>query len=104
LLVATGVISRKYATEKLLPVVLQVLESPFWQQQIVQLNVLSDGTLEMVPRVGDHVVYFGTPNDITKKLERLQKFYKYGLIHAGWDRYERISVEFDNQIICKKRS
>ena len=103
LLVATGVISRKYATEKLLPVVLQVLESPFWQQQIVQLNVLSDGTLEMVPRVGDHVVYFGTPNDITKKLERLQKFYKYGLIHAGWDRYERISVEFDNQIICKKR-
>ena len=38
-----------------------------------------------------------------KKLQRLRKFYKYGLSHAGWDRYERINLEFDNQIICKKR-
>lgn len=103
LLVATGVISRKYAGEQLLPVALHLLKSPFWQQQVVQLNVLRDGTLELVPRVGDHIVYLGAPRDIPKKLERLRKFYKYGLSNAGWDRYERINVEFDNQIICKKR-
>ena len=104
LLVATGTVSRKYAEDKLLPVALHVLESPFWQEQVVQLNVLKDGTLELVPRVGDHIVYLGAPRDIPKKLERLRKFYKYGLSHAGWNRYERINVEFDNQIICKKRS
>ena len=39
---------------------------------------------------------------MAKKLERLRKFYRYGLAQTGWNKYSRISVEFDNQIICKK--
>jgi cell division protein FtsQ len=104
LLVATGSFSHKYAQKRLAPVAMQIQADNFWQRQAEQLNVLSDGTLELVPRVGDHIVYLGAPNEVPKKLERLRKFYKYGLSHAGWDRYERISVEFDNQIICKKRN
>lgn len=104
LLVATGDISRNYAQSKLGPIAQQIIDDQFWHDQTVQLNVLADGTLELVPRVGDHIVYLGQPVGIAKKLERLRKFYKYGLSHAGWDRYERINVEFDNQIICKKRS
>ena len=102
--VATGSVNRKYASQRLLPVVQQILDDPFWQAQTCQLNVLADGTLELVPRVGDHIIYLGAPTGIEKKLDRLRKFYKYGLSHAGWSRYQRISVEFDNQIICKKRS
>lgn len=104
LIVATGVISRNYASRVLAPLAYSLYEDAFWQNQIVQLNVLGDGTLELVPRVGDHVVYLGAPTDIPQKLDRLRKFYKYGLSQAGWNRYERISVEFGNQIICKKRS
>ena len=104
LIVATGIISRKYAREVLAPLAITLHDDAFWQNQIVQLNVLGDGTLELVPRVGDHVVYLGAPTDIPQKLDRLRKFYKYGLSQAGWNRYERISVEFGNQIICKKRS
>ena len=36
-------------------------------------------------------------------MERLEKFYKYGLSEAGWNKYSYISLEFDNQIICKKK-
>jgi cell division protein FtsQ len=104
LLVATGNISRKYAKRWLAPIANDILQNRFWSEQVEQLHVMGDGTLEMVPRVGDHIVYLGSPRDISKKLERLRKFYKYGLSHAGWDRYERINVEFDNQIICKKKS
>ena len=104
LIVATGIISRKYAREVLAPLAITLHDDAFWQNQIVQLTVLGDGTLELVPRVGDHVVYLGAPTDIPQKLDRLRKFYKYGLSQAGWNRYERISVEFGNQIICKKRS
>ena len=56
-----------------------------------------------VPRVGDNIVYLGRPDGLRRKLDRLRKFYKYGLSRVGWDRYSYISVEFDNQIICKKR-
>lgn len=104
LIVATGNITRKYARQVLAPLANQLQGDKFWQNGVVQLNVLADGTVELVPRVGDHVVYLGAPTDIPQKLSRLRKFYKYGLSQAGWNRYERISVEFGNQIICKKRT
>jgi cell division protein FtsQ len=103
LLVATGTMERRYAQQRLVPIANYILGDEFWRSQTEQLNVLPDGTLELVPRVGSHIIYLGAPVGIAKKLERLRKFYKYGLSHAGWDRYERINVEFDNQIVCKKR-
>ena len=69
----------------------------------MQLNVLADGTVELVPRVGDNIVYLGKPVGVRRKLDRLAKFYKYGLSRVGWNRYSYISLEFDNQIICKRR-
>ena len=72
--------------------------------------------MELVPRVGDNIVFIGylpesrTTDErrqlvtqyVSKKMERLEKFYRYGLSQAGWNKYAYISLEFDNQIICKK--
>jgi cell division protein FtsQ len=102
ILVATGRISKKYAQKHLSKVANQIVGDSFWRNQAVQLNVLPNGTIEMVPRVGEHVVYLGTPAYIDSKLERLRKFYIYGLNKAGWNKYNYINVEFSNQIICKK--
>ena len=104
LIVATGSISKQYAEKVLAPLANIFLNDPFWKNEVVQLNILPDGSVELIPRVGDHVVYLGQPTGVTKKLERLRKFYRYGLNVAGWNKYSRISVEFDNQIVCKKRS
>lgn len=104
LVVATGKISRKYAQKVLTNIGNFLIENKMWRQQVEQLNVLGDGSVEMVPRVGDHIVYLGQPTDVARKLERLEKFYQYGLSKAGWNKYSYISLEFDNQIICKKRS
>lgn len=103
LIIATGAISHSYAKKVLAKVGNYVMGDKFWQSQVVQINVLNDGTIEMVPRVGDHIIYIGSPTNIQKKLTRMEKFYKYGLSKAGWNKYYYISVEFDNQIICKKR-
>ena len=102
LLVATGNISRTYAEQSLAPLVNEVVDNPFWHEGIVQLNVLGDGSIEMIPRVGDHVVYLGQPVNVSQKLDRLRKFYLYGLNVSGWNKYSHINVEFDNQIICKR--
>ena len=103
LVVATGAIHQKYAQKVLKDIGCYLLNTPLWCNQVEQLNVLADGSIEMVPRVGDHIVYLGSPSNLERKLTRLEKFYKYGLSKFGWNKYSYINVEFDNQIICKKR-
>ena len=101
-IIATGNITRKYAQKTLSRVANQIMKDKFWRNQVVQMNIIADGSVEIVPRVGDHVIYLGQPVNIDKKLGRLRKFYLYGLNKAGWNKYNYISVEFDNQIICKR--
>ena len=103
LVIATGAISRKYAQSKLTQVAKTIMQDHFWKNQVVQINVLSNGTMELVPWVGDHIIYLGSPTNVEKKLERMRKFYLYGLNKAGWNKYSNISVEFNNQIICRKK-
>ena len=102
ILIATGNITKKYAQTRLSKIANHIMSDSFWRNQTVQLNVLPNQTIEMVPRVGDHIVYLGSPARIENKLERLRKFYIYGLNKAGWNKYNYINVEFSNQIICKR--
>nr|MBP7472083.1 cell division protein FtsQ [Prevotella sp.] len=103
LIIATGYIPQWYARKVLKNIASFINHNDFWKNQIVQLNVLSDLSIEIVPRVGDHIVYLGRPTYIPEKLSRLEKFYKYGLNEVGWNKYSYISLEFNNQIICKKK-
>ena len=102
LVVATGHITKKYAQKSLTRLGNYLIHNPLWRSQIEQINVLTDGSVEMIPRVGDHIVYLGLPVGLEKKFTRLEKFYRYGLSQAGWNKYSYINLEFDNQIICKK--
>lgn len=118
LIIATGRVNEWYARNYLAYLAMEIMGNDFWKNQIVQINILPDGGVELVPRVGEHVVYIGalpqtriksqrrkTVEDyVGKKLDRLEKFYKYGLSQAGWNKYSYINLEFDNQIICKKRN
>lgn len=100
--VATGNISAYYAQHTLAPIGAIIQNDAFWRNQVEQFNVLQDSTIEMIPRVGKHVIYLGQPTDIPLKLTRLRKFYNHGLSVVGWNKYKRISLEINNQIICKK--
>lgn len=103
LVIVTGHVTKQYAKKVLANVGNYLIKNNLWRSQAEQLNVLADGSIEMIPRVGEHIIYLGQPTDIARKLDRLEKFYKYGLSKAGWNKYSYISLEFDNQIICKKR-
>ena len=101
--VATGYIDRKYASEELLQVIRAIDRSEFWKAQVEQINVTKDKQIELVPRVGDHLLILGTADDVENKLARLMNFYEKGLDNVGWNKYRSISVAYDNQVVCKKR-
>lgn len=116
MIIATGYISKWYAQKYISVLCQELMNNDLWKNLVEQINVLPDRGIEIIPRIGHHIVFLGylpTSNkqaernqqiaEFTKtKMERLEKFYKYGLSQAGWNKYSYISLEFDNQIICKK--
>lgn len=116
LIIASGSINKWFAQNYLAPLTQTLMSSTLWRNQIEQIHVLPDHGIELVPRVGDHIIFIGyLPESkqkekrqkqlgefVDNKLQRLEKFYKYGLSEAGWNKYSYISLEFDNQIICKR--
>lgn len=117
LIIATGYINRWFAQNYVSHLSNMLMSSSLWKNQIEQINILSNHGIELVPRVGNHIIYIGKMPEcnyknerenlicefVKKKMDRLEKFYKYGLSQAGWNKYSYIDLEFDNQIICKKQ-
>jgi len=101
--VATGYIDRQFAAGELLEVVRVIDQSEFWKAQVEQINVTKDGQIELVPRVGDHLLILGTADNVEAKLDRLLNFYEKGLDNVGWNKYRSVSVAYENQVVCKKR-
>lgn len=116
-IIASGYISSNYAKIGIVPLAKTIKKNDFWNNQIEQIHILKDKGIELVPRIGDHIIYIGSlphyknkqKNDkaiedfLNKKLTRLEKFYRYGLSEAGWNKYDYINIEFNNQIICTKK-
>lgn len=80
-----------------------IYEDDFWRSQIEQIYVNDDYEFELIPRVGAHVIYFGTIENYKDKFRNLRAFYLHGLNNVGWNIYDKINLKFENQVICTKR-
>lgn len=97
--VATGNIDEEFATHQLYELARFIQKSDFWNAQIEQIHVDSSHELELVPRVGDHIIRFGKVERVSDKFSKLQTFYKKGLSQVGWNRYSIIDIRYGNQVI-----
>jgi cell division protein FtsQ len=73
----------------------------FWRAQIAQLNIDSKGSIYILPQVGSQTIEFGRAENLKVKLRKLKIFYKEILPQMGWNKYSRISLEFDGQIVAE---
>lgn len=117
LIIASGNIGRRFAIRYISPLGKAIMQNDMWKNLIEQINILPNYGVEIIPRVGDHIVYLGKLPDakdtkdrekaiadfVDRKMTRLEKFYRYGLSQVGWNKYSYVNLEFDNQIICKKK-
>lgn len=101
--IVTGNVDKKFAVNELYELGMFLHKEPFWEAQIQQINVTPNKELELVPHVGDHIIFLGKPGNYEEKFDRLITFYQKGLNEVGWNKYSRISLEFSNQIICTKK-
>ncbi len=102
-LMVSGVIAYEYARKRLLPLITYIENDPFLNAQIDQIHVGGNGNLTMVPRVGDQLIYFGSPDDYQIKFRNLKALYKEGFKYGGWTIYKSINLTYRNQVICLKK-
>ncbi len=101
-LVVTGSLSEKYATEEMLPFVLYIENNAFWNAQIEQIHVENDGDVLLSPLVGDQIIEMGSLDDYAGKLRKMRAFYDQVLVKNNWNKYKRISLKYNNQVVAKK--
>lgn len=102
-LLVNGEVDEKYAREKLLPMVRFIHEHEFWDAQIEQLMVNSDGEVLMATLIGDQLIEFGKPTNYQTKLRNLKALYEQALPKLGWELYSKINLKYTNQVVCTKK-
>jgi cell division protein FtsQ len=55
----------------------------------------------LYPQMGKQIIEFGMATDIESKFRKLKIFYKKILPVKGWNRYSKISLAYQDQIICE---
>lgn len=80
-----------------------ILKDPFWMAQIEQIDITADRQLEMIPKLGDHVIRFGDAADAERKFHQLNLFYQQVSNRFGWNKYSIIDVQYNNQVVATKR-
>lgn len=73
----------------------------FLKAQVQTIEVLDNEKILIYPQITKQNIMFGRCANIVDKLDRLKIFYKQILPRKGWNNYEKVSLEFKNQIICE---
>lgn len=98
--VVSGMVLRRMATREIFDFVTYLEKDTFWNAQIEQIHVRDDLKVELVPRVGDAVILMGTFDNFEKKLRNLRELYTQGFNVVGWNRYDKIDLQYDGQVVC----
>lgn len=78
-----------------------IREDPFWSAQIAQIDLDSNSNAVFYQQVGDETIEFGDLAGMETKFWKLKVFYKEVLPRVGWNKYDRINVEYQGQVVAE---
>jgi cell division protein FtsQ len=88
-------------TKRILDLIYKIREHEFWRAQISQLDIDTKSRITFFPQVGDERIEFGKPENLDVKFKKLMIFYKEILPRTGWNKYNRVNLEYEGQIITE---
>lgn len=78
-----------------------IRQDEFWNAQIAEVEIDSHCRISFYPQVGDERIEFGKPDNMETKFSKLMIFYKEILPRVGWNKYNRVNLEYEGQIIAE---
>ena len=82
---------------------LAIQKDSFHMAMIEQIDITPQQTFEMLPKFGNAVIVVGDAKNIENKLSKLRLFYKEIMVKAGWNRYSEINIQYNNQVVAKRK-
>lgn len=102
-LVVSGAVNDHLIKEELFELVKFITNDEFWKSQITQIHVSGSREYVMIPRVGEHRIEFGGIENYQRKFQKLFALYTDGFSKTGWNKYKRINLKYENQVVCTKK-
>jgi cell division protein FtsQ len=70
---------------------------------VEHVQVKSYGGFEVIPRIGNQILDFGMAFNLDLKTKMLFQFYKSQANRLDLEKYDRINLNYEKQIVCVKR-
>jgi len=80
-----------------------IRDDNFWSAQIDQIYIDSRDEVNLIPRVGNHLIHLGTFENYEGKLRNLEAFYEKVLPEVGWNKYSLINLEYKDLVVCRRK-
>lgn len=80
-----------------------IIADSFWMAQLAQINITPQANFELIPVLGDHLVALGNAEDLDGKFNRLFTFYRKAWLQNGINTYEKIDVQYNNQVVAVRK-
>nr|WP_242131484.1 cell division protein FtsQ/DivIB [Aestuariivivens marinum] len=80
----------------------KVSSDEFLKKSVIEIHQNSKGEIFLRLRRCDFVVKLGTIEFLDKKINNLKVFYKKNLKENTLNRYSKVNLQFDNQVVCTK--
>jgi cell division protein FtsQ len=81
----------------------EINKDQFLSSQIVQVYCNKKGGFELIPRIGNHRVIFGSAENVDLKFKKLKSFYTKGINIKELNLYDTLNIMYNTQIVCSKR-
>ncbi len=84
-------------------IVKRIQADDFLRKQLISIERLNNGDYQLFPRVGNHTILLGDTTQLKQKMTNLKFFYKKALKEKFIDKYSKINLQYNNQVIGTKK-
>lgn len=88
--------------KEIMPLISVILADNFLEKEIVGVEKLHNGDVQLAVRSGDYKIDFGAISEIEPKFRKLKAFYNNTFSDKTIQNYKLINVKYHNQVVCTK--
>ncbi len=99
--IVTGIMSNN-DLKQVFNFIKKVLNDDFMKNQVIGIHVKPKGRFDLKVRMGNHIVEFGTLENVNSKINKMKAIYQKMVKDKSLSKYKKINLEYNKQVVCTK--